>query len=54
MGKEQKIFDKAAECRIFLRVHGFITDLENDKIWIRIDKYGDANRVIKVKKEKKS
>lgn len=40
MDKYQKTFDKAAECRIFLRVNGFLSDTENEKVRKRIDKYG--------------
>jgi hypothetical protein len=50
MDKHQAIFNKAAECRIFLRVHGFLSDRENDKVWKRIDKYGTTFKVKKIKK----
>jgi len=50
VSNEQQIFNRAAECRIFLRVHGFLTDTENDKVWRRIDKYGTMEGVDKIKK----
>lgn len=50
MDKYQAIFNRAAEARIFLHVHGFLPDSENDKIWKRIDKYGNTFRVNKIKK----
>lgn len=47
MDKYQKIFCRAAECRIFLNVHGFLTTTENEKVQTRINKYGDTNKVNK-------
>lgn len=39
MNEEKLIYRRAAEARIFLHVHGFLADSENDKVWKRIDKY---------------
>lgn len=30
-------------CREYLRIHGFLTDAENDKVHKRIGKYQDRN-----------
>lgn len=49
MSNEQQIFDRAAECRIFLSVHGFLTEKENEKVWVRVDKYGTRHSVRKIK-----
>jgi hypothetical protein len=38
MSKDKKILKKAHEARIFLRVHGFLPDRENQRIRERIDK----------------
>lgn len=45
MSTERDIYKKAAECRIFLNVHFFLTEKENERIWKRIEKYGKANQV---------
>ena len=41
MDKEKLIHRRAVEAKVFLRVHGFLPDTENDKIQKRIDKYRD-------------
>lgn len=49
MDKYQAIFKRAAECRIFLHIHGFLADSENDKVWTRINKY---QKDLKIKEPK--
>ena len=49
MRTEQSIFNRAAECRIFLHIHGFLAESENDKVRQRINKYGDKQKVNKFK-----
>lgn len=51
VNNSQTIFDRAAEARIFLHIHGFIGDAENDKIQRRINDYGSRMKVNTVKKE---
>jgi hypothetical protein len=38
MSKDKKILKRAHESRVFLRIHGFLPDRENERIAWRIDK----------------
>lgn len=38
MSKDKKILKKAHEARVFLRIHGFLPDGENERIRARIEK----------------
>jgi len=42
---EQSIFEKAAECRMFLHIHGFLCESENDKCRDRVNKYAQKNKL---------
>ena len=54
MDKYQNVFDRAAECRIFLNVNGFLTITENEKVQTRINRYGDTNKVNKFQRPLKN
>lgn len=45
VNNSQIIFDRAAEARIFLHIHGFIGEAEKDKIKRRINDYGTRRKV---------
>lgn len=45
----QIIFEKAAEFRIFLHIHGFLLESENDKVRDRINKYAERMKLSKNK-----
>lgn len=46
---EHIIFEKAAEFRIFLHIHGFLLESENDKVRERINKYAERMKLSKIK-----
>lgn len=50
MNANAEILIRAVECRVFLHVHGFLSDSENDKVWERIEKYKNQVRIRDQKK----
>lgn len=51
MDKYKLMYRRAAEARIFLNVHRFITESENEKIWKRIEKWREEMNIADPKKK---
>lgn len=41
----KEILVEAMHCRGFLRIHGFLTDKENDKVFERTIKFQDKHKI---------
>lgn len=37
--REKSVFERVEDCRFMLRVHGFLSEAESDKVTKRIDKW---------------